>query len=157
VNDSDGDISVQIEELIGRIALQESLYREINALSNAQLAELDTDNDVELASFTDKKNALLARIEQLDAETCSSYERCKPLLSRVSHEQQFRLQVARLRASEALREAVATEQAGKIKVKERLEQIRGEIEKVNQARRVAATYRPKLRGEDEPKFLDEKL
>ena len=77
-------------------------------------------------------------------------------MDQMTHEQQFRLQVARLRASEALREAVATEEEGKKRVREQLDNIQDEIAAVNRSQQVASKYKPKLSGEDEPRFLDEK-
>jgi len=155
VNEADTELSARVDELIDKVTLQESLYCEMRALSSAQLAELDSNDDAQLAMFSEKKNSLLARIEKLDSETRVQYEQCEPMLGQTSQEQQFRLQVARLRAVEALREAVATEQKGKKRVQERLEQIQEEIAAVNRSQQVASKYKPKLSGEDEPRFLDE--
>ncbi len=155
MSEQDTRLSARVDELISKVSLQESLYREISALTSAQIAQLDTDNDAELAKFTEKKTSLLARIEKLDAETRTCYEQCKPLLGQLSDEQQFRLEVARLRAAKALREAVATEEQGGRKARERLDAIRQELDAVNRAQRLAAKYKPKLRGEDEARFLDE--
>ncbi len=156
VNETDTDLRAQVDELIEKVALQENLYSEMSALSRAQLTELDSDDDAQLTMFSEKKSLLLARIEKLDSETNSRYEQCKPMLDRMSHEQQFRLQVARLRASEALREAVAAEEEGKKRVRERLGHIKDEMAAVNRSQRVASKYKPKLSGEGEPRFLDEK-
>ena len=156
VNEADSELSARVDELIDKVTLQQSLYCEMSALSSAQLAELDSDDDAPLAMFSEKKNSLLARIEKLDSETRVRYEQCKPMLGQISQEQQFRLQVARLRAAEALREAVATEEKGKRRVHERLDEIQDEIAAVNRSQQVASRYKPKLSGEDEPRFLDEK-
>jgi len=156
VSEELNELSVRVDELIDKVTVEESLYRELRALSEAQLAELDRDDSPELAAFTEKKNALLARIETLDSETHAIYDQCKPVLEHLSDDQQFRLQVARLRASEALREAVATEQNGRKKVQVRLKEIENEMTAVRRAREVASKYRPELAGEDEPRFLDEK-
>ena len=156
MNETDADLNIRIDELIEKVAMQESLYSEMSDLSRAQLAELDSKDDTQLALLSEKKSSLLARIEKLDSETGQQYEQCKPMLDRMSHEQQFRLQVARLRASEALREAVATEEEGKKRVREQLDNIQDEIAAVNRSQQVASKYKPKLSGEDEPRFLDEK-
>ena len=156
MNETDTDLSARLDELIDKVALQESLYSEMSALSMAQLAELDSDDDAQLAAFSEKKSVLLARIEKLDSETGRQYKQCKPMLDRMSHEQQFKLQVARLRASEALREAVAADEEGKKRMRERLDHIKDEIAAVNRSQRVASKYKPKFSGEDEPRFLDEK-
>jgi superfamily I DNA and RNA helicase len=156
MNETDTDLRVRIDELIDKVTLQESLYSEMSDLSRTQLAELDSEDDGQLAVLSGKKSSLLARIENLDSETSRQYEQCKPLLDQMSREQQFRLQVARLRASEALREAVATEEEGRKRARERLDHIQDEIAAVNRSQQVASKYKPKLRGEGEPKFLDEK-
>jgi len=155
VNGADIELSARVDELIDKVAQQESLYREMSALSSAQLAEIEGDDDAQLAMFFEKKNSLLARIEKLDSETRVQYAQCEPMLGQMSQEQQFKLQVARLRAAEALREAVATEENGKKRVQERLEQIQDELAAVNRSQQVASKYKPKLSGEDEPRFLDE--
>ena len=156
MNETDADLNIRIDELIEKVAMQESLYSEMSDLSRAQLAELESEDDTQLALLSEKKSSLLARIEKLDSETGQQYKQCKPMLDRMSHEQQFRLQVARLRASEALREAVATEEEGKKRVREQLDNIQDEIAAVNRSQQVASKYKPKLSGEDEPRFLDEK-
>ena len=148
------EISDQVGTLIGKIEEQERLYHELSEVSRSQIAELEREDGGDIEQFVAQKRAILERLERIDAITHAMYTECEPRLDMLTDTEKLKLQVTRLRAAEALKEAVATERLGSERAKAHLERISNDLAEINRVRRVAEKYRPVIRGEHDSKFID---
>jgi hypothetical protein len=155
-NHTDEDPRDRVESLIGKVEEQEELYRKLNAVSCAQIAELDGDAGPELEILGEKKRRVLAEIERADAEIRAAYRECEPHLDKMSDMVRLKLEVTRLRAAEALKVAKATEERGGERARVRLDKIGRDLAEVKRGQRIAKKYKPAVQDEDEPKFIDER-